>query len=151
MFNSGKLQKKFSNLKMVDTVSAIKIDEKALKDEGIDLIISTVEMETSIRSVVVSPLLNLEDVAKIRHVLRKLAKDKVFKRDIRAFKEKQGNKNQNNQKEQLEKDEVMNFMIMSGNIVEFFKSIEVHEDVDCDDLEELINYSSFIFDNKNKS
>ena len=52
-------------------------------------------METSIRSVVVSPLLNLEDVAKIRHVLRKLAKDKVFKRDIRAFKEKQGNKNQN--------------------------------------------------------
>ena len=82
------LQKKFSNLKMVDTVSAIKIDEKALKDEGIDLIISTVEMKTSIRSVVVSPLLNLEDVAKIRHVLRKLAKDKVFKRDIRAFKEK---------------------------------------------------------------
>ena len=145
------LQKKFSNLKMVDTVSAIKIDEKALKDEGIDLIISTVEMKTSIRSVVVSPLLNLEDVAKIRHVLRKLAKDKVFKRDIRAFKEKQGNKNQNNQKGQLKKDEVMNFMIMSGNIVEFFKSIEVHEDVDCDDLEELINYSSFIFANNSKS
>lgn len=45
----------------------------------------------------------------------------------------------------------MNFMIMSGNIVEFFKSIEVHEDVDCDDLEELINYSSFIFANNSKS
>ena len=150
-FLMTQLQKKFLNLKMVDTVSAIKIDEKALKDEGIDLIISTVEMETSIRSVIVSPLLNLEDVAKIRHVLRNLAKDKVFKRDIRAFKEKQGNKNQNNQKEQLEKDEVMNFMIMSGNIVEFFKSIEVHEDVDCDDLEELINYSSFIFANNSKS
>lgn len=149
-FLMTQLQKKFSNLKMVNTVSAINIDEKVLKEQGIELIISTVEMKTSIKSVVVSPLLNLEDVAKIRHVLRKLAKDKVFKRDIRELKKVQESKNQGHEK-QLAKDEVMDFMIMSGNIVEFFNSIEVHENVDCDDLEELINYSSFIFAESSKS
>ena len=40
---------------------------------------------------------------------------------------------------------------MSGNLVEFFKLLEVHEDVDCDDIEELVNYSSFIFANDSKS
>lgn len=150
-FLMTQLQKKFSNLKMVDTISAIKLDEKALKDKEIDLIISTVELETNIDSIVVSPLLNLDDVTKIRHILRKISKDKVFKKDKTSNKEEQKYENQNNQKEQLNKDEVMDFMIMSGNIVEFFKSIEVHEDIECDDLEELINYGSFIFANNSKS
>ena len=145
-FLMTQLQKKFSNLKMVNTISAIKVNEDILKEQGIDLIISTVELESSIKTIVVNPLLNLDDVARIRHVLRKIAKDKVFKKDIRASEKKQ--KDENNQ---IEKDEVMDFMIMSGNIVEFFKSIEVHEDVECDDLEELINYSSFIFAKDSKS
>ena len=145
-FLMTQLQKKFSNLKMLDTISAININEEFLKEQGIDLIVSTVELESSIKTIVVSPLLNLDDVKKIRHILRKIAKDKVFKRDIRASQPIQKHKNK-----QVEKDEVMDFMTMSGNIVEFFKSIEVHEDVECDDLEELINYSSFIFAKDSKS
>lgn len=150
-FLMTQLQNKFSNLKMIDTISAINLDEKALKEQGIDFIISTVELKTDIESIVVSPLLNLEDVSKIRHVLRKISKDKVFKRDIKEKKEQQKDKNKNNQENYPNKDEVMDFMIMSGNIVEFFKSIEVHEDVECDNLEELINYASFMFANNSKS
>lgn len=150
-FLMTQLQNKFSNLKMIDTISAIKLDEKTLKEQGIDLIISTVELKTDIDSIVVSPLLNLEDVSKIRHILRKISKDKVFKRDIKEKKEQQKDKNKNNQEAYPNKDEVMDFMIMSGNIVEFFKSIEVHEDVECDNLEELINYASFMFANNSKS
>ncbi|MGM9531312.1 BglG family transcription antiterminator [Intestinibacter sp.] len=141
-----KLNKKFSNLNMVDTISAINIDDEYLKQQGIDLIISTVELDSSIKNIVVSPLLNLEDVTKIRHVLRNIAKDKVFKNDIRAerLEEKK-------EKNLVDKNEVMDFMTMSGNLVEFFKLLEVHEDVDCDDIEELVNYSSFIFANDSKS
>lgn len=40
---------------------------------------------------------------------------------------------------------------MSGNLVEFLNLLEVHEDVDCDDIEELVNYSSFIFVNDSKA
>ncbi|MDY2734920.1 BglG family transcription antiterminator [Intestinibacter sp.] len=141
-----KLHKKFSNLNMVDTISAINIDDEYLRQQGIDLIISTVELDSSIKNIVVSPLLNLEDVTKIRHVLRNIAKDKVFKNDIRAerLEEKK-------EKNLVDKNEVMDFMTMSGNLVEFFKLLEVHEDVDCDDIEELVNYSSFIFANDSKS
>ncbi|WP_455543425.1 BglG family transcription antiterminator [Intestinibacter sp.] len=150
-FLMTQLQKKFSNLKMVDTISAIKLNEEVLKEQEIDLIISTVELDSSIKSIVVNPLLNLEDVSRIRHVLKKIAKDKVFKRDIRASQEKQKDKKQNSQNNQIARDEVMDFMTMSGNIVEFLKSIEVHEDIECDDLEELVNYSSFIFAKDSKS
>lgn len=150
-FLMTQLQKKFSNLKIVDTISAIKIDEEFLREQGIDLIISTIELETSIKSIVVSPLLTLSDVSKIRHILRQTAKNRVFKRDKRAFEKIQQKNKQSNLQGQIRKDEVMDFMIMSGNIVEFFKSIEVHEKIECDDLEELINYGSFIFAKDSKS
>lgn len=145
-FLMTKLHKKFSNLNMVDTISAINIDEEYLKQQGIDLIISTVEIDSSMKSIVVNPLLNLEDVKNIRHVLRNIAKDKVFKKDIRA--EELENKKQ---KKLVDKNEVMDFMTMSGNLVEFLNLLEVHEDVDCDDIEELVNYSSFIFVNDSKA
>lgn len=140
------LQKKFSNLNIVNTISAINIDDEYLKQQGINLIISTVEVDSSMNSIVVSPFLNLDDVKNIRHILRNIAKQKVFKKDIRA--EELENKKQKNL---VDKNEVMDFMTMSGNLVEFFKSIEVHEDVDCDDLDELVNYSSFIFADDSKS
>ena len=145
-FLMTKLNKKFSNLNMVDTISAINIDDEYLRGQNIDLIISTVELDSSIDHIVVSPLLNLEDVKSIRHILRNIAKNKVFKNNIRE-KELENKKQEN----LVDKNEVMDFMTMSGNLVEFFKSIEVHEDVDCDDVEELVNYSSFIFADDSKS
>lgn len=68
-----RLKKEFKNLRIADTVSTIQIKEQWLKENRIDLIISTVYVEEgSVPTVNVNPLLLEADVVKIQSTLEKL-------------------------------------------------------------------------------
>lgn len=68
-----RLKKEFKNLHIVDTVSTVQIKEKWLKENKIDLIISTVYVdEASVPIVNVNPLLLEDDIEKIGSTLEKL-------------------------------------------------------------------------------
>ncbi|TFZ39971.1 PRD domain-containing protein [Soehngenia longivitae] len=59
----------FPQLNVIDAVSSMKVDE-ALKNQNVDLIISTIPLKlSSINTVVVNPLLLEEDIQKIQDVL----------------------------------------------------------------------------------
>ncbi|WP_166636439.1 BglG family transcription antiterminator [Fonticella tunisiensis] len=69
---AARLEKEFKNIQVVDIISSIHLDDKLLREKNIELIISTIEMESSIKTVYVNPLLLDEDKTKIEQALKEL-------------------------------------------------------------------------------
>ncbi|WP_432403844.1 BglG family transcription antiterminator [Wukongibacter sp. M2B1] len=68
-----RLKKEFKNLRIVDTVSTVQIKEDWLKENEVDLIISTVYLDEGSASIVnVNPLLLEGDIKKIESTVEKL-------------------------------------------------------------------------------
>jgi activator of the mannose operon, transcriptional antiterminator len=63
----SKLKRTFNNLHIVDVVSSFDVHQ--YKEKDIDLIISTISLETPIKTIVISPLLSDYDISMIKHSL----------------------------------------------------------------------------------
>ncbi|SHI08002.1 BglG family transcription antiterminator [Clostridium grantii] len=73
-----RLEKEFKNIKIVDVISTVEIDEIWIKENGIDFIISTVQIEKSDIPVInVTPLLIEDDIKKINDFMTELDKIEV--------------------------------------------------------------------------
>ena len=64
-----RLQKEFKNIEVIDVISTINIKDEWLKEKGIELIISTVTINSPVKTVIVNPLLLEEDKKKIQMIL----------------------------------------------------------------------------------
>ena len=64
-----RLQKEFKNIQVIDVISTINIKDEWLSEKGIELIISTVNIDSKVKTVVVNPLLLEEDKKKIQIIL----------------------------------------------------------------------------------
>jgi mannitol operon transcriptional antiterminator len=72
------IEREYENIQVVDVISAIHIDEKALIEKGIDIIVSTVPIkDTNIPVIVVSPLLSSEDKSKLQTFISNSKGEKV--------------------------------------------------------------------------
>ena len=67
-----RLQKEFKNIKVIDVISTINIKDEWLKEKGIELIISTVALNSPVKTVIVNPLLLEEDRKKIQKNLSEI-------------------------------------------------------------------------------
>lgn len=63
----SKLKRTFNNLQIVDVIASF--DVSYYKEKDIDLIISTIPLESSIKTIVISPLLSDYDISMIKHSL----------------------------------------------------------------------------------
>ena len=73
-----RLDKEFKNIKIVDVLSTVEIDEIWIKENGIDFIISTVEIEKTITPIIiVTPLLVDDDIKNINDFMGELDKVEV--------------------------------------------------------------------------
>lgn len=63
----SKLKRTFNNLQIVDVIASF--DVSSYKEKDIDLIISTIPLESSIKTIVISPLLSDYDISMIKHSL----------------------------------------------------------------------------------
>ncbi len=63
------IKKEFSVFEVMYSVSALEIDTKQLKDEGIGLIISTVNLDIDFPHIKVKPILSNEDKAKLKKLV----------------------------------------------------------------------------------
>lgn len=67
-----RLQKEFKNIQVIDVISTINIKETWLKDKGIEMIISTITIDSPVKTVIVNPLLLEEDRKKIEKRLSEI-------------------------------------------------------------------------------
>lgn len=80
-----RLQKEFKNIQVIDVISTINIKDEWLKEEGIELIISTVTIDNPFTTVIVNPLLLEEDKIKIKMILGEI-KDSIVVNDVKINK-----------------------------------------------------------------
>ncbi|HBH3121969.1 TPA: PRD domain-containing protein, partial [Clostridioides difficile] len=133
-FLSTKIENKFPNLNILETISAINIDEEYLKEKDVDLIVSTVELNTSLNYICVGPFMSLDDEQIIKEKIKSIAQNKLINLNT-----KNDTKNKNKVYEQI--TESMN---IGKDILQFLEEIRF-EKFESKDLSELIEDSSKIF------
>lgn len=139
-----KIQKNFNNINIIDTISAININEEYLKEQKVDLIISTVNLNTSMNFICVTPFMGEEDKILIQQTIRNISKDKMRNMAI---------DNENIEIDSSQnKDDILQLMNMGKDILEFLEDIKFIKGDKCSNLKDLIRISSEIFTNdKQKS
>lgn len=129
-----KIQKNFHNIKVIDTISAININEENLKKQNVDLIISTVNLSTDLDYICVTPFMGEEDKALIQQTVRYIAKNKMknmaLENEIKTIDTISN------------EEDILELMNIGRDILEFIKDIRFIKDYKCDQLEELIKICS---------
>lgn len=133
-FLSTKIENKFPNLNILETISAINIDEDYLREKDVDLIVSTVELNTNLDYICVGPFMSLEDEQIIKEKIKSIAQNKLIDLNV-----KNDTKNKNKVYEQI--TESMN---IGKDILQFLEEIQFKK-FKSKDLSELILDSSKIF------
>lgn len=134
-----KIQKNFNNINVIDTISAININEEYLKKQKVDLIISTVNLNTTLDYICVTPFMEEEDKTLIQQTIRAIAKNKMRNMAIE-------NEEQNIDLASNEED-ILEIMNMGKDILRFIEEIKFVNDDECNQLEGLINICSKQFSN----
>ncbi|HBG5343566.1 TPA: BglG family transcription antiterminator [Clostridioides difficile] len=133
-FLSTKIENKFPNLNILETISAINIDEEYLRGKNVDLIVSTVELNTNLDYICVGPFMSLDDEQIIKEKIKSIAQNKLINLNV-----KNDTKNKNKVYEQI--TESMN---IGKDILQLLEEIRF-EKFESKDLSELIEDSSKIF------
>lgn len=133
-FLSTKIENKFPNLNILETISALNIDEEYLKEKEVDLIVSTVELNTNLDYICVGPFMSSDDELIIKEKIKSIAQNKLM-----DLKVKDDTKNKNKVYEQI--TESMN---IGRDILEFLDELQFKK-FKSKDLDELIMDSSKIF------
>lgn len=133
-FLSTKIENKFPNLNILETISALNIDEEYLKEKDVDLIVSTVELNTNLDYICVGPFMSSDDELIIKEKIKSIAQNKLM-----DLKVKDDTKNKDKVYEQI--TESMN---IGRDILEFLDEIQFKK-FKSKDLDELIMDSSKIF------
>lgn len=80
------LEKEFNNIELMGTISALNINEEKLKEDGIDIIVSTIPLNIDFKNVCVNPILSLQDKAILQDNFRRISKQKKYKSIIKKAK-----------------------------------------------------------------
>lgn len=138
-FLQTKLEKKYPNLNVLDTISSLKIDENYLKHKNVDIIISTVELSTNVDYISISPFLNYEDEKIIKKEILRIAKEKITK------SKKEEEEVVIEEKNSTHQEEMFKLMNIGKEGIEYLQDIKYIESSKCASLKELIELSSDIF------
>lgn len=134
-----KIQKNFNNINVIDTISAINIDEEYLNKKEVDLIISTVNLNTTLQHICVKPFMDEKDKNLIQQTIRSIAKNKMISM-ASEITETNIDINEN-------KNEIFELMNIGKDILKFLKDIELIICKDINNIEELVSVCSRIFAN----
>ncbi|GAA0179661.1 BglG family transcription antiterminator [Clostridium sediminicola] len=132
-----RLEKEYKNLKIVDVISTIEIDEHWIEENGIDFIISTVEIqERFIPVITVTPLLIDSDIEKINTFISQI--DKINYRNLDEENKVKNNKNESGVDRINLREKAISLMEYSKAIVDLIDSYFFKEYDKVEDIESLI-------------
>ncbi|MCB2291767.1 PRD domain-containing protein [Clostridium sp. CS001] len=127
-----RLQKEFKNIQVIDVISTINIKDTWLKEKGIEMIISTVAINSPVKTVIVNPLLLEEDRKKIQRNLSEIEGNI----DAKVIKiNRHGNF----------KDNILTLMEYGEASIEITNNFYFHEDDSIDNKLQLIEKVSEVF------
>ncbi|MDV4149269.1 transcription antiterminator [Clostridium sp. AL.422] len=129
------LEKEFNNVTVADTISAININEDRLKEEQVDLIVSTVPLEIDFKNICVDPILSIQDKAVLQDNFRKILKQKKYKNIIKKV--------DNNKKMGIRE-----ITEIGNEILLIVDNVQVKEINSANNVEELIYEASYLFTDK---
>lgn len=128
-----KVKSYFKNIDILETISILDINDEYLKKNNIDLIISTVDIDTDFPYICISPFLKSTDKSIIDTNVRKIVREKAI------------NKEETEVNYTHCQDDVFKVMTLGKSIINFLNEMKVVEDVESNNLEELIDYCSKLF------
>lgn len=135
-FVSTKIKEKFPNLQIKGNISSIKLDKKYLKENNIDLIISTVKLDPDIKHVCINTMLTNEDEKLINLAILDIAKDKIANKKVSNYEQNIGNYLDEN---------LFTVMNVSTTISRLLEDFKIITNTNLKDIDELIRFSSRLY------
>lgn len=128
----ARIKKEFNNIDVKGTISAMNINKEKLIEEGIDLIITTVDLDIDYKYVVVNPLLDEQDKLVIKDNLKKINKNKKYKEVI-------------NKRKKLNLKQITNITKLGNVIISVIEGIRIKEIEEVNSISKLIENASELF------
>ena len=129
---AANVKKEFDNLDIKGTISAINIDIDNLKRQGIDFIITTIDLEVDYKYVCVNPIFLDRDKIILKDFIHRLSKDRVYK----ALKNKES---------RCDKEKIESITNLGSDIIKILENVKVKELESIDSIKSIIKEASKIF------
>lgn len=133
---STKIQKRFPNINVLETISALNIDEEHLIKKRVDLIVSTIELNTSLNYICVDTRMSEDDEKLIKKTILEIAKNKVEKIKYNKSDKTEDKKND---------EDIFRLMTISKDMMKFLDEIKIIKNSDVKNLDQLLNFSSSLY------
>lgn len=129
---AANIKKEFDNLDIKGTISAINIDIDNLKRQGIDFIITTVDLAVDYKYVCVNPIFLDRDKIILKDFIHRLSKDRVYK----ALKNKES---------RCDKEKIESITSLGVDIIKILENVKVKDIEEIDSTKSIIKEASKIF------
>lgn len=126
------IKKEFPNLDIKNSISVINIDTKKLKDDGIDFIISTVDLDVDYRYICLNPMFLQKDKIKLKEFIHRYSKQRITKKIIKK-------------ELKCDKDKIKNITNLGTEIISILEEVRVREINNVKTVNDLIGISSSVF------
>lgn len=126
------IKKEFPNLDIKNSISAINIDTKKLKDDGIDFIISTVDLDVDYRYICLNPMFLQKDRIKLKEFTHRYSKQRINKKIIKK-------------ELKCDKDKIKNITNLGTEIISILEEVRVREINNVKTVNDLIGIASSVF------
>ena len=126
------IKKEFPNLDIKNSISVITIDTKKLKDDGIDFIISTVDLDVDYRYICLNPMFLQKDKIKLKEFIHRYSKQRITKKIIKK-------------ELKCDKDKIKNITNLGTEIISILEEVRVREINNVKTVNDLIGIASSVF------
>ena len=126
------IKKEFPNLDIKNSISVINIDTKKLKDDGIDFIISTVDLDVDYRYICLNPMFLQKDKIKLKEFIHRYSKQRITKKIIKK-------------ELKCDKDKIKNITNLGTEIISILEEVRVREINNAKTVNDLIGIASSVF------
>ena len=126
------IKKEFPNLDIKNSISVINIDTKKLKDDGIDFIISTVDLDVDYRYICLNPMFLQKDKIKLKEFIHRYSKQRITKKIIKK-------------ELKCDKDKIKYITNLGTEIISILEEVRVREINNVKTVNDLIGIASSVF------
>lgn len=129
---AANLMKEFQNIEIHQVISAFGIEPETLREEGVDLIMSTVALQVDFPTLVVSPILQAQDKVMIRSAVEALSRQRKEHRNAQ-------------QRSELRLEDIRQLSVIGGEISELLNAFYVFPLWYIRSIDELVERASGLF------
>ena len=126
------IKKEFPNLDIKNSISVINIDTKKLKDDGIDFIISTVDLDVDYRYICLNPMFLQKDKIKLKEFIHRYSKQRITKKIIKK-------------ELKCDKDKIKNITNLGTEIISILEEVRVREINNVKTVNDLMGIAGSVF------